>query len=135
MEPISVIIGALSSAATQGMVHSFSQGVGQEVYQDLKALIRKKFGGDTKAEMILEEHEQDPETFEKPLEKKLVEAGVDQDEEILKIAKKLLDTLNKLEGEQASKGETNNLQFQTGRDVKGIAGRVSSSSITQGDFN
>ncbi len=124
MEPISVIIGALSSAATQGIVHSFSQGVGQEFYQDLKDLIKKKFGGDTKAEMILEEYEQDPETFEKPLEKKLVEAGVDKDEEILNVAKKLLE---KLEEQQTTAGKTTNYYGN----IKGIAGDISGGNINQ----
>ena len=98
MDPISLIVTALSSAAgaaaVQGAAHGISQGLtqgsAQEAYHDLKALIKRKFAGEPKAEMVLEEHEQDPETYEAPLKKKLAEAGADKDEEIIKAAQTLL---------------------------------------------
>ncbi len=60
----------------------------------LKALIKRKFAGEPKAEMVLEEHESDPETYEAPLKKKLTEAGADQDDAILQAAQALLAELN-----------------------------------------
>lgn len=39
---------------------------------------------------MLEEHEKDPKTYAAPLERNLVEAGVDKDEEVLQAAQELL---------------------------------------------
>lgn len=102
MEPISLIIAALTSAAVlqaaaQGAAHGITQGIlqgtAQEASHDLKALIRKKFAGKPKAEMVLEEHEQEPKIYEEALKKKLVEAGADKDEVIIKAAQELLKHL------------------------------------------
>lgn len=49
----------------------------------------KRNANKLQAEMVLEEHGKDPETYEVPLKKKLVEADVDKDEEILKKAQEL----------------------------------------------
>ncbi|MBP0028929.1 hypothetical protein [Roseofilum sp. Guam] len=68
-----------------------------DAYQGLKALIKRKFGGEPKAEMVLEEHESDPETYEGPLKKKLLEAGADQDQAIIAAAQKLLDEMESKE--------------------------------------
>ncbi len=102
MDPISLIITALSSAAglaaitgaAHGISQGLTQGTAQEAYHDLKTLIKRKFKGNQKAEMVLEEHEQDPETYEAPLKKKLAEAGADKDEEIIKAAQELLKQVN-----------------------------------------
>ncbi|MDB9518185.1 hypothetical protein PN466_14635 [Roseofilum reptotaenium CS-1145] len=68
-----------------------------DAYQGLKALIKRKFGGEPKAEMVLEEHESDTGTYEAPLKKKLLEAGADKDKEILAAAQKLLDEMESKE--------------------------------------
>ncbi|MDY6785826.1 MAG: hypothetical protein SW833_25305 [Cyanobacteriota bacterium] len=71
-------------------------------------MIKGKFAGESKAEMVLEEHEQDPETYEAPLKKKLTEAGADKDEEILKAAQ---DLLKQLKPEESAAGKYN-IEFQ-----------------------
>ena len=125
MDPISLIITALSSAAgaaaVQGAAHGISQGLtqgsAQEAYHDLKALIKRKFAGEPKAEMVLEEHETDPETYEVPLKKKLAEAGADKDEKIIKKAQELLKQLNLEE----SASDKSNITI-VGRDFRGFQG-------------
>ena len=97
MEPISLIIAALVAGAAKA-----ADGVVPDAYNGLKTLIKGKFAGKPKAEMILEEHEKDPETYEAPLKKKLEEAGVDMDEEIVKKAQ---DLLNQLKPEESSAGK------------------------------
>ena len=88
MEPISLIIAALVAGAAK-----VAGDAAPDAYNGLKALIKRKFAGEPKAEMVLEEHETDPETYEAPLKKKLAEAGADKDEEIIKKAQELLEQL------------------------------------------
>ncbi|MBP0012584.1 MAG: hypothetical protein J7540_02330, partial [Roseofilum sp. SID2] len=82
------------------------------------ALIKRKFAGEPKAEMVLEEHESDPETYKAPLQKKLLEAGADRDREILAAAQKLLDEMKSKESTPGSfqttfEGESINLRNST----------------------
>ena len=128
MDPLSLILTALSSAAgaaVQGAAHGITQGSAQEAYHDLKALIKRKFAGEAKAEMVLEEHETDPETYEVPLKKKLTEAGADKDEEIIKAAQELL---KQVKPEESATGKFN---LNVARDVKGIVGDISGGEIHQ----
>ena len=136
MEPISLIVTALSSAAgaaaVQGAAHGISQGLtqgsAQEAYYDLKALIKRKFADEPKAEMVLEEHETDPETYEVPLKKKLAEADADKDKEIIKLAQKLMEQLNP----QAAAEGNFNVQISGGT-VQGLT-QQNAGTITQ-NFN
>ncbi|MFM7447700.1 MAG: hypothetical protein ACKO24_03765 [Leptolyngbyaceae cyanobacterium] len=89
MEPLSLILAALVAGAAKA-----ASDVAPDAYVGLKALIKRKFAGDAKAEMVLEEHESDPQTYEAPLKKKLTEAAVDQDHAILKAAQELMEQLN-----------------------------------------
>lgn len=88
MEPISLIIAALVAGAAKA-----AGDAAPDAYNGLKALIKRKFAGKPNAEMVLEEHETDPETYEAPLKKKLAEAGADKDEEIINAAQDLLDKI------------------------------------------
>jgi hypothetical protein len=104
MDSISLIIAALIGGAAKA-----AGDAPPDAYNALKALIKRKFGGDKKAEMVLEEHETDPETYEAPLKKKLAEAGADKDEEIIKEAQNLLNKLQKLpDGQQIINQAQNN---------------------------
>lgn len=113
MEPISMIITALGAGAIAATKDTAGVAV-KDAYQGLKALIKKKFESEPKAQMVLEEHETDPETYEAPLKKKLAEAGVDKDEEIIKLAQELL---KKEKPEESAAGKFNTV-FQG--EVKGI---------------
>ena len=96
-EPLSLIIAALVAGAAKA-----ASDAAPDAYNGLKTLIKRKFAGEPKAEMILEEHEQDPETYEAPLKKKLAEAGADKDEGIIKAAQELL---KQLESEKSASGK------------------------------
>lgn len=113
MEPVSMIIAALGAGAIAATKDTAGTAV-KDAYQGLKTLIKKKFESEPKAQMVLEEHETDPETYEAPLKKKLVEAGVDQDAEIIKAAQELL----KQEKPEESAAGKYNTVFQG--EVKGI---------------
>jgi len=101
MDPISLILSALvaglaqatgdvAAKGLQGVTKVASEEI-QDAYNHLKKLIKDKFAGEPKAEMVLEEYEIDPETYEAPLKKKLASHGVDKDSEIIKAAQDLLD--------------------------------------------
>ena len=120
MEPISLIIAALVAGAAKA-----AGDAAPDAYKGLKVLIKRKFAGEPKAEMVLEEHEKDPETYEAPLKKKLAEAGADRDEEIVKAAQELL---KQLKPEDSAAGKFN---LKVAGDIKGIVGDISGGEIHQ----
>jgi hypothetical protein len=123
MDPVTIILAALVTGTAKAAGDAVP-----DAYRGLKALILKKFAGKPAAEMVLDEHEKDPETYAAPLKKSLVEAGIDKDEEILKAAKQLLEQLKPQE--QAS-GTVN-----IGQGAKGVIGQnVSGNTINQGNIS
>ena len=103
----SIIIKALIAGAEIAATN-----IAPDAYQGLKTLIKRKFSGVPKAEMVLEEYEQDPETYEAPLKKKLTETGADKDTAIIEKAEELLKQL-----ESKSASGKYNMVFQS--EVKG----------------
>ena len=129
MDPISLIVTALSSAAgaaaVQGAAHGISQGLTQgsagEAYRHLKNLIKRKFENQQKpgAKYVLDKHEEKPEAWQKPLKEELVEAGADKDEEIIKAAQYLLDKIKEQPGGQQIINQTQTVKMKgvkVGRD-------------------
>lgn len=118
MEPISIILAALVAGAANA-----AGDAAPDAYNGLKALIKRKFAGEPKAEMVLEEHGTDPKTYEAPLKKKLAEAGADKDKDIIEKAESLLKQLTP---EEAATIIQN---YNISGDVKGILGNVSGGKI------
>ena len=103
IDPISLIITALVAGATAAAKDTAEQAV-KDAYKGLKELIKNKFASEPKAQMVLEEHETDPETYGAALKKKLIEAGLDKDAEIIKLAQELLE---KEKPEESAAGKYN----------------------------
>ena len=103
MDPISAILAALAAGATAATKDTASQAV-KDAYVGLKALVRKRFEKKPQAEMALAEYEHDSATWEKPLQKSLVETGADQDEAIVRQAQQVLKLVNP---QQVSQGKYN----------------------------
>src|SRR5713226_1293052 len=78
MDPITLIQTALVAGAAAGGQAVASDAI-KDTYAGLKALIQRKLAGKPSAELALTEHETDPETWEAPLKKALVQEQVDQD--------------------------------------------------------
>ena len=112
MDPVSVVLAALSAGATAAAQDTVSQAV-KDAYAGLKMLVKKRFEKKPHAEMALAEYEHDPDTWEKPLQKSLVEAGVDQDEAIVWQAQQVLKLVNP---QQASQGKYN-VQIGEGKGI------------------
>lgn len=103
MDPVTVILSALAVAGAK---------VGDQVVRDgytgLKALILHKFGqGRPKLEERIDDYVADQETFKKPAEKELTEAGVAADQEVVDRAVELLRA-----AERAQPGVTGGLVGQ-----------------------
>lgn len=91
MEPISLILSALVAGAAKT-----ADGVAQDAYKGLKALIKKRFENQGKSDsvIILDKYEEKPEKTKPLLEDELTEVGADKDKEIIELAEKLLEQLN-----------------------------------------
>jgi hypothetical protein len=122
MDPVTIILTALVAGAAKAAGDTVP-----DAYQGLKALVQKKFSGKPAAEMVLEEHEKDPETYGAPLKKNLVEAGIDKDEEILKAAEELL---KQLDPQAAAAGS-----ITIGQGAKGIIGQTVTGATITGNIS
>ncbi len=122
MDPITLILAALVAGTAKAAGDAVP-----DAYKGLKALIQKKFAGKPVAEAMLDEHEKDPETYAAPLKKNLVEAGVDQDAEILKAAQALLE---QLKPEAVAPGTIN-----IGQGAKGIIGQTVTGATINGNIS
>src|SRR5215216_3242538 len=86
MDPVTVILGALSAAGAAVGSQAIKDG-----YAGLKALILRKFGGkNEKLQERLDDFAEDADTFEKPAAKALREVGADRDQEVVDAATELL---------------------------------------------
>lgn len=92
MDPVTLIVTALTAGAAAGS-QSFVTDAIKDAYAGLKALIKRKFAGKASAEVALAEHETDPETWQAPLKKVLIQEHLDQDTQILQAAQALLDQI------------------------------------------
>lgn len=101
MDPVSLILSALVAGAAKASV-----GVAPDVYQGLKALIKRKFESQDKSDStsLLDKYEKKPEKTRPLLEDELTEAGIDKDEEIIKLAQQLMEELNP---QEAAEGKFN----------------------------
>lgn len=93
MEPITTtILTALAAGAAAAGKDTASTAI-KDAYQGLKALIQRRFAGKPHADVVLTEHEKEPDTWKKPMEKVLTESEADKDEEIVLRAQELLKLL------------------------------------------
>jgi len=92
MDPVTLIVTALTAGAAAGSQSIVTDTI-KDAYTGLKALIKRKFAGKASAEVALAEHETDPETWQAPLKKVLIQEHLDQDTEILQAAQALLDQI------------------------------------------
>lgn len=89
VDPVTLIVAALIAGAIKGADGVAEQGT-KDAYAGLKSLVKKCFGSRPAADMVLDEHAKDPDTYQIPLEKHLLESGAAQDAAVLEAARKLL---------------------------------------------
>jgi hypothetical protein len=113
MDPVTLILTALTAGAAASVKDTASAAI-KDSYTGLKALIQRKFEGKPKAQAALIDYEEDPETYEKPLKKALIEIQLDQERDILEAAQ---NVMNFVQPQQAAMGKfaiqnTGNVQGQ-----------------------
>jgi hypothetical protein len=92
MEPITVIMGALSLAGT--MLGPISDQVVKDGYAGLKSLIVQRFGKkDPSLEANLARYEQKPEAYQEAVRASLQEVGADKDQEVVNQATALVQAV------------------------------------------
>lgn len=89
MDPVTLIVAALVAGATKSAEGVAGQSL-MDAYAGLKSLVKRGFGDRRTVDVVLEEHEKDPVTYQAPLEKHLRESGVGRDAQVLEAAQKLL---------------------------------------------
>lgn len=102
MDPI---LAALAAGAAAALKDTATQAV-KDGYAALKAKLSEKFAPNPKHGRALEGFVEEPEDYQKPMEKAIVESGAAQDPEIAALATKLSQSLQGL-----SSGKTVNVQF------------------------
>jgi hypothetical protein len=105
MDPISLIIAALAAGASAGLKDTTGDAV-KDGYSALKALVLRRFKGDRDAEAQVEAVEREPEADHAALKQRFASAGADADEELVRKARELLETLDP-EGAQVGKYNVN----------------------------
>ncbi len=89
MDPVTLIVTALGAGAGSALQDGASEAV-KDAYARLKALVKKRFAGRPKAELVLAEHESAPQTWDKPLAAELSAAGADGDRDLVAVAQALM---------------------------------------------
>ena len=97
MDPITLIVTALAAGASAGALDALKDNAKDAAggaYSRLHDLVKRRFHGNAMAEGILADHDDDPETYAKPLVKQLTEAGAADDVELVAAAQALMDLLD-----------------------------------------
>jgi len=101
MDPVSLIVAALAAGASTALKDAAGDAV-KDAYDGLKSLLKRKLGKNPAAEIAIDKHEESPEVWEKPLEAEIKEAGVADDEEVVRSAQDLMRLVDPA-GAQAGK--------------------------------
>ena len=89
MDPVSLIVTALATGAAAAVKDTAGQAI-KDTYSALKATLARKLGSRPMAQEIVERHEGAPDVWEKPLAAELDNAGVADDEELVRLAQQLM---------------------------------------------
>jgi len=97
MDPITLIVTALAAGASAGALDALKDNAKEAAaaaYGRLHDLVRRRFHGNAGAELILAEHQADPQTYAAPLAKKLAEADAAGDTDLLAAARAFMDLID-----------------------------------------
>jgi hypothetical protein len=89
VEPVTLIVAALAAGALKGVGETATAAV-KDAYQELRRRVAARFAGNPTAELVLAEHEADPDAYEKALAKQVTESGAVTDQEVIAAAQRLM---------------------------------------------
>lgn len=101
MDPVSLIVAALAAGASTALKDTAGEAI-KDAYAGLRSLLKRKLGDKQAAQVALDKHEEAPEVWEKPLEAEIKEAGVADDEEVVRAAQEVMKLADP-EGAEAGK--------------------------------
>jgi hypothetical protein len=128
MDSVKLILTALQGTSMTSNLTVKNDSV-KDASVSLRDRIQQKFVGKPGAELALSEYEADPETWEAPLKKALVQVHADQDKQIMEAAQ---DVMKLIQPRQASRGVVYNALNSGG--TPGLAiGDYQSIAVHSGD--
>jgi hypothetical protein len=89
MDPVTLIVTALAAGASAALKDTASQAI-KDAYSGLKSLLERKFADESLAQDAIGKYEEAPAVWKKPLEDELTQAGVANDEDVIRAAQRLL---------------------------------------------
>lgn len=92
MDPITLILSALAAGAATGLGDTVSQAV-KDAYGALKSMLGRRLRDRPDGPMILARHEEAPDTWQGPLRSELEGAQVGADEEVIAMARHLVELI------------------------------------------
>lgn len=93
MDSISLIVGALTAGAADGLSDTASTAI-SDAYRSLWELVRRRLAGRPTAETALSEHETAPEVWATRLAAELERAGIGTDEATISAAQRVIALMN-----------------------------------------
>jgi prophage tail gpP-like protein len=93
MDPISIVVAALAAGAVAGVKDSASTAV-KDAYTGLKELAARRLSRRPRGELVLTEHAEDPQAWEKPLAKELAAADAAADRDLVTAAQAFLSLID-----------------------------------------
>jgi RIP homotypic interaction motif len=112
MDPVTLVVTALAAGAAAALQDGTAQAV-KDAYARLRVLVKDRFTGRAKAELVLAEHEAAPQTWEAPLAAELSAAGAAADADLVAAAQALMNLVDEA-GSQSGK------YLVTVRDSQGV---------------
>jgi hypothetical protein len=89
VDPVTLIVGALAAGALKGAGETATVAV-TDAYTALKTAVASRFAERQLSATVLAEYEDDPDTYEKPLAKKIQQTGAGEDPRIVELAQVLM---------------------------------------------
>jgi hypothetical protein len=93
VDPVTLIVTALAAGAASALQDGASAAV-KDAYARLTALVKRRFAGRPKSELVLDEHQAAPQTWEKPLAAELSASGAKDDADLVAAAQALMNLVD-----------------------------------------